>query len=64
MSYYIRKKCHTGIEEGYDWHYFYVTQKTLNENVTCPDHPESDTSDFVIEYEIKTEIQEIGRILK
>lgn len=50
-TYYVRKVCETEIGDGMGWHYFWATQPdTPDENISCPDHPQASTKDFVIEY--------------
>lgn len=48
VTYFYRKKC--VLEDGF--HYFYGTQvDVIDESILCPDHPENNVEDYVIEKE-------------
>jgi hypothetical protein len=55
-TYICRKVCETETE-GKSFHYFYAEQAedAIDENITCPDHPEAQTKDFVIQNEKQPE---------
>ena len=47
--YKVRKVCETETGDDKGFHYFYADQTVIDESITCPDHPEAETRDFVIE---------------
>jgi len=49
MSYRVRKVCEGDGEDP--WHYIREDQETINENITCTEHPGSTMRDFVVEFE-------------
>lgn len=55
-TYICRKVCETETE-GKSFHYFYAEQAedAIDENITCPDHPEAQTKDFVVQNEKQPE---------
>ena len=52
MTYQVRKVCETETD-GKSFHYFYENQEIINEEISCPDHAEAVTRDFVIVEEIE-----------
>jgi hypothetical protein len=48
MAVKVRKVCENETGNGKGWHYFYETQETIDENISCPDHSEATTRDFTI----------------
>lgn len=45
MEYNVRIVC----EHDGEWHYHYELQATVDENITCPDHPGSVIRDFAVQ---------------
>lgn len=48
ITYNVRKVCETETGDGKGFHFFEEDQTELDDTITCPDHPEATTRDFVI----------------
>jgi hypothetical protein len=45
-----RKVCETEVGDGLGFHYFYEVQDVdnLDQEITCPEHPQAEVRDFTI----------------